>query len=63
MVRGRTVFWLSKISFACFTLTLVCRILLYRAIGVNLEIERLRLPKFYHYHHDRTSDWYEFARM
>ncbi|XP_067020952.1 N-acetyl-beta-glucosaminyl-glycoprotein 4-beta-N-acetylgalactosaminyltransferase 1-like [Acropora muricata] len=34
-----------------------------RAIGVNLEIERLRLRKFYHYYHDRASDWYEFARM
>ncbi|XP_058972878.2 beta-1,4-N-acetylgalactosaminyltransferase 3 [Pocillopora verrucosa] len=34
-----------------------------RAIGANLEAERLRLPKLYHYHHERKSDWYEFARM
>lgn len=34
-----------------------------RAIGANLEIERLRLPKFYHYFHERSSDWYENARI
>ncbi|KAJ7354723.1 hypothetical protein OS493_030499 [Desmophyllum pertusum] len=34
-----------------------------RAIGANLEIERLRLPKFYHYFHERKSDWYENARL
>jgi len=34
-----------------------------RAIGANLEIERLRLPKLYHYYHERVSDWYENARI
>ncbi|XP_068742280.1 N-acetyl-beta-glucosaminyl-glycoprotein 4-beta-N-acetylgalactosaminyltransferase 1-like isoform X2 [Montipora capricornis] len=34
-----------------------------RAIGANLEIERLRARKLYHYHHERNSDWYENARI
>ncbi|XP_078376385.1 N-acetyl-beta-glucosaminyl-glycoprotein 4-beta-N-acetylgalactosaminyltransferase 1-like [Oculina patagonica] len=34
-----------------------------RALGANLEVERLRLPKLYHYYHERKSDWYENARL
>lgn len=37
--------------------------LLDRATGANLEGERLRLPKLYHYYHDRIGDWYESARI
>lgn len=41
----------------------ICDFVFNRAMGANLEIERLQLPKFYHYFHERSSDWYENARI